>query len=665
MDLHTANLTIAVALGAGVLAQALARVVRLPAIVLLLALGVALGPVGLGWVRPESLGEGLFALVDFGVAIILFEGGLNLQWARLRQQERTIRYLITVGAVVTLAGAGLATHHLLGWNWRMALLFGSLVVVTGPTVVTPLLRDLRLQPRIKTILEGEGVLIDPVGVILAALVLQLALASDQTAAATAGLIAGLKSFGFGLAAGAAGGLVFSQILRWRWLVPHGFENILTLGFVLLMFHASDHFVPQSGILAVTVAGVVMGARPSHMDREIREFKDQLTLLVVALLFVLLSADISIEDIRALGRPGFIVVGVLILVVRPIGVWLSTLGSDLGGRERFFIAWLAPRGIVAAAVSSLTADSMTRDGMEGGDAIRGMVFLTIAITVVLAGLTARPMASLLRLRLPARNRMAILGAHDLALRLGRLLREAGVPVSFLDSDPLRCRKAELEGFPVVFGDALEEQTMTRAQFDMVETVIGFTANEHLNFLFAKHARDFFRVPRAMVALSLDRHERKPQHVEKMDVMALFEGPHDVDRWEVWSRHNAVEEQWFRFDPPKGSPAKSGGGETPAEVAESETTVLRDGRRPSELSLILMARRGGTVQPMARRWKWRRGDLACALLHKPEAEKARLALVGQGFVACDPPPPPGVKGKGTAPAPGPKPGTPGPAEPPSPA
>ena len=162
--------------------------------------------------------------------------------------------------------------------------------------------------------------------------------------------------------GSKGGLVFSQVLRWRWLVPHGFENILTLGFVLLMFHASDHFVPQSGILAVTVAGVVMGARPSHVDREIREFKDQLTLLVVALLFVLLSADISIEDIRALGRPGFIVVGVLILGVRPIGVWLSTLGSDLGGRERFFIAWLAPRGIVAGAVSSLTADSMTRAGV---------------------------------------------------------------------------------------------------------------------------------------------------------------------------------------------------------------------------------------------------------------------------------------------------------------
>jgi len=616
MDAHYANLAVALALVAGVFVQCVSRTIRFPAIVGLLALGVGLGPDGLGWVRPGALGQGLYGLVDFGVAIILFEGGLNLQWRQIRQQERTIRRLITVGAVVTLAGGAAAAHFLAEIPWKTALLFGSLVVVTGPTVVTPLLRDMRLQPRLKTILEAEGVLIDPVGVVLAVLTLQFVSAPTATTALQ-GVVTGLSSFGFGLVAGLAAGFLLSQMLRWRWLIPAGFEGIFTLGAAVALLPACDLVVGQSGILAVVVAGMVVGNRPLPGERELREFKDQLTLLMVAMLFVLLAANVRLDDVRALGRPGLLVVGVLIFAVRPLGVMLSTLGSDLPLRDRFFISWVAPRGIVAAAVASLTALNMREREMEGGDQLRALVFLTIASTVLLAGLTARPMASLLRLRLPRRNRVAILGADWLPRKLAGVFREHNVPVVLLDTDPTRCREAEQEGFAVVFGDALQERTLMRAQFELVEFAIGLTGNEHLNRRFARAAHELFRVPRTLVAQGVGRTDDPQNRVVPHAPEPLFERAHDVERWDVRVRQQAVETVRLVYQPPKTPP--------PAPE-QSDTQRLVGG---TDNHLFLAVRRSDKLQPMFHAWKPRGGDVAIALLYRPHLPAALDWLAAQGW------------------------------------
>ncbi|HEX6209952.1 MAG TPA: cation:proton antiporter, partial [Methylomirabilota bacterium] len=297
-------LTVALALAAGVLIQCVARTIRVPAIILLLAAGVVVGPTVLGWVRPAELGNGLFLLVDFGVAVILFEGALNLERGRLRREERAIRRLITWGALVTLAGAALAAWYWMGWPWPRAALFGSLVVVTGPTVVGPLVRDLRLRPRLQTVLEAEGVLIDPIGAILAVLVLQLTLSPNALVVASEGWDLLLR-FVVGLSVGVIGGLTIAGLLRLPQFV-HGLENVLTLALVMLLFFLAENVVSQSGLLAVTSAGLVVGNLGSAVDEDLREFKDQLTVLMIGAIFILLAADIGLRDVMALGWPGLVV-----------------------------------------------------------------------------------------------------------------------------------------------------------------------------------------------------------------------------------------------------------------------------------------------------------------------------------------------------------------------
>jgi NhaP-type Na+/H+ or K+/H+ antiporter len=624
----------ALALGAGILAQSLARQIRLPAIVLLLAAGVALGPDGLGWIDPHVLGEGLFGLIDIGVAVILFEGGLNLEASRLRRQEGPIRRLLTLGALVTLAGATLAVRALLGWPWSLAVLFGSLVVVTGPTVVSPLVRELRLRPELRTVIEAEGVLIDPIGAILAVVLLQIVLvpAPDTIMSGLAGLIGRLA---FGTVAGAFGGFALGGLLRVRGLVPQGLENVFSLATVVLLFVVSDRVLSHSGILAVTVAGVVVGNLGTPVDRDLREFKDQLTVMLVGLLFVLLAAGIHLEDVRALGGAGALVIVALVLIVRPIGVWIATRGSALTTAEKVMVAWMGPRGIVAAAIATLTAETLEVQNMPGGPELRALVFLTIGATVLLVGLTALPLATLLKLRLPSRDRIAILGAQGLGLALGEELKRAGVPVVFLDSDPRHCREAEEAGFAVVFGDALSERTLQRAQIDLVGLAIGATPNDHLNSLFVTQARDLFRVPRGAVAVNNLPSEKAPQPLSRQAGDILFGAPTDLERWDVRWRHRDVSIEPFLFQPVRPSEVTTDAGERPSGQVASA------GER-TDRAVLLAFRRGRRTLPMTSDVEPREGDQGVVALYAPERDKAvdQLAALGwQPGRASEPTPSPG--------------------------
>ncbi len=651
MSTPHAGLTLAVALAAGVLAQSVARKLRIPGIVLLLALGALLGPEALGWVDSRSLGIGLFGLVDFAVAVILFEGGLNLEASRLRHQELPIRQLVTLGALTTLLGATVAVRVLLEWPWALCFLFGSLVVVTGPTVVTPLLRDLRLRPRTQTVLEAEGVLIDPIGAILAILVLNLALVPAAETFASEVLDLMLR-LGFGISAGLVGGFLIGWLLRFPVLVPQGYENIVTLASVFLIFQGSDLIVSQSGILAVTVAGVVVGNLKTPVDRDLREFKDQLTVLLVGLLFILLAADVAWTDVRALGWQAAGVIAALVLVVRPLNVWLSTLGSDLSVKERAFIGWIAPRGIVAAAIASLTAAALEDKQVPGGPQLQALVFLTIAGTVVLAGVTARPLASLLGLRLPRRDRVAILGAQGLGLALGAELQKGGVPVVFLDSDPKRCRQAEEQGFPVVFGDALQERTLLRAHIGLVGTAIGITHNDHLNSLFIGQARTLFEVPKGLVAIDALDKKDIPEHVKLHHGEVLFEGPHDSERWDVRLRHGDVSIEHFLFHPPP-KPKEEPKPETAEEAKAKEDTGVgpveedrkedaeppppapakplagKPGKSVGERFVILTVTRGEQIAPMTMGYEAKEGDRASVAVYAPEREEAYRLLTEMGW------------------------------------
>ena len=610
----------ALALGAGVLALALARHLSLPSIVPLLATGVALGPDGLGWINPDVLGEGLVGLVMLAVAVILFEGALNLDLRRLRREARSIRMLVTAGAMVTACGGALAAHHGMGWDWPRSILFGTLVIVTGPTVVRPILRNVRLSPRVSTVLEAEGVLIDPIGAIIAAVALQVVLGAEETGT----LSLGLSHLGLGLG--------FGAVARPRRRRRHrraaaaaargagGPRERVHPGPGAGALRAVRGPGPDSGILAVTLAGVVVGNANTRVGRELREFQDHLTLALIALLFVLLAADVRVADVVALGWPGLVTVGALVVLVRPANVLVSTFGTDLRLREKAFLSWVAPRGIVAAAVASIFATSLDAHQLPGGAELRALVFLTIAVTVLVQGGSAPLVARLLGVRAPPREGIVILGAEDFGLALGELLREEGLTVGFVDSSPGHCRAAQERDFPVVFGNALQESVLARARLGEARAVLGLTPNDEVNSLFAREARDDFDVPETFAAINRVTKGMTPALLEKRGSYMLFDAEKDVERWNVRFRHGIARIDRFHWvGPPEDEPGD--------EEQESSSEAPRSAKA-LEPYVILAIERGGRWLLMHTGLSPRSGDLAVVAIHVPEAAEAqtRLALLG---------------------------------------
>jgi len=622
---------LALALGAGVVAQALARHLRLPSIVPLLATGVLLGPDGLGWIAPEALGEGLVGLVVLGVAVILFEGGMNLELRRLQREARSIRMLVTYGALVTAAGGTLAAHYGMGWDWSRSILFGTLVIVTGPTVVRPILRNVPLSPRLATVIEAEGVFIDPIGAIVAAVALQLVIGAAEADALSFGIRDLGTRLGFGAVAGLAGGAVLGGLLRLPRVVPEGLENVVTLGLVLVLFVLCEQQIADSGILAVTLAGVVVGNAGTRVSRELREFQDNLTLILLALLFVLLAADVRVRDVLDLGWPGLLTVGALVFAVRPACVLVSTMGSGMSWREKAFLSWIAPRGIVAAGVASIFATVMDAHGVAGGGALRDLVFLTIAVTVLVQGGTAPLVARALGVRAPDRESVAILGAEEFSLALGEVLRDGGVPVTFLDANPGHTRAAQERKFPVVYGNALQETVLARARLDQARAVVGLSPNDEVNSLFAREAADEFDVPETYVAINrVVGGTLTPALLEKQGSRVVFDGPKDVERWNVRFRHGAARVERFHW---VGLPEEDEAGEEAAAEAGKAEAPLRT-KEPADPFVILAVARGATLQVMHPAFAPRAGDVASVAVHVPEAREAHDQLARRGWAPGEP-------------------------------
>jgi NhaP-type Na+/H+ or K+/H+ antiporter len=523
------TLSFALAMAIGMLCQGIARHLSIPGIVVLLAAGVLLGPDVANVIRPGAMGSALPAVVGFSVAIILFEGGLNLKLEVLRGQARPIRRMVLWGAVITAIGATSAARLILGWSWQMSFLFGTLVIVTGPTVITPLLRRIRPEHDISTILEAEGIFIDAVGATIAIVALEVVLARFSTVALGGGLLSIALRLGVGLLVGLSGGLLLALLLRWRRAVPEGIENVLVLSFAVVMFAISNALVPESGITAAIVGGMALGNVRSRALAELVSFKEQLTVLLIATLFVLLAADVRLGDVAALGWPGLAMVAVLMFVVRPVQVLICTHRSGLSWRKKMFLSWLAPRGIVAAAVSSLFALELERAGFEGGTQLEAMVFLVIACTVTVQGLSGNMVARLLDVRRTGRSGYLILGANPLAILLGKTLRAQGVRVTLVDTNAEDCRHAERAGLEVLNGNGLQEETLVRAQADSREACIAITPNESINYLFAQEIRRHFSGAEVHVALQATEGGVSAEMADAIGARVLFGGERDVYWW----------------------------------------------------------------------------------------------------------------------------------------
>ena len=528
MNLEDPAFTFGIALAGGMAAQVFAQHLRVPGIVVLLLVGVLLGPDVANLVRPGTLGPSLQVIVAISVAVILFEGGLHLNLHRLRNEALVIRRLVTIGALVTALGGVLTGRYVMEWPWQVAIPFGTLVIVTGPTVITPLLRRIRIQRNVQTILEAEGVLIDPIGAIVAVVALEVVLAQELPVAAR-GLLGIPTRLLTGLGVGAIGGVIIGRLLASEKAVPQRFASVTTLALLLAVYAVAEAVIPESGIMAAPIAGMAVGNMPSRPSKELKEFKEQITVLLVGLLFVLLAADVRIAEVTGLGWRGLITAGLLMAVVRPLDVAVSTAGSQLTLRERGFLAWLGPRGIVAAAIASLFAQVLTADGIPQGRDLQAMVFLVIAATVVVQGLGGSLVADLLGVGRPSNRGYVIAGANPLARELARALRSAGHDVVMVETDAAEVAAAQREGLPVLLGNALDEEVLEQGDVAARRGVIGLIRNEGVSLLVAEKALRDFRVGAAYIAVRPDATAVPMDRLRTLGVRVLFGTEIDIAYW----------------------------------------------------------------------------------------------------------------------------------------
>lgn len=589
---------------------------EVPSIALLLVGGFLLGPDVSGVIRPESLGPALDIVVGVSVAVILFEGGLNLNIVRLRNEAVVLRKLVTWGLLITGVGGTLTAVWIMDWDWQAAAPFGAIVVVTGPTVITPLMRRIKVDRNLSTILEGEGVFLDAIGAILAVVVVQIIL-TTTTREAAFGLLGLPQRLLLGLGLGLAGGMAIGTLLRREWIVPRGLENILTLSLVLVLFEVSEVILEETGIMTVAVAGIVVGNMETRIGDELKEFKEQLTILLIGLLFILLAADIRIADMVALGWPGLLTVGILILIVRPLGVGISTAGSNLSTRQRLFLCWIAPRGIVAAAVASQFADWFAEAGVQGAGQLQALVFLVIAITVMIQGGMAGVVADALGVRRSKEMGYALVGANPVGRALARALRAAGEPVVLVDSSASESQAAERAGLQVVFGNAAEERTLRRAELDLRRGLITVTENEAVNLLVANRAARLFRLPPVAVALNRRYGEVEIGQVHEEGSEVLFGEPVDLEFWNHELLHGSVDISAWEYR-----------GEGPRE-ALPEFTQSGDRSSRSVRLLPLVRSRGGTAGPVTDRCIFRPGDVVYYAYRYRDAAEIGRWLVEHGW------------------------------------
>ncbi|WP_323752158.1 sodium:proton antiporter [Marinobacter sp.] len=463
--------------------------VRMPAILFLLAGGIIAGPV-LGFLQPEEVfGDLLFPVISLAVAIILFEGSLTLRYDEIKGHGKMVRNLVPVGSIVTCAIGTLAARWILGVSWEVALLFGAISVVTGPTVIAPLLRAVRPTAKLSNILRWEGIIIDPVGALLAVLVFEGIVSWGQGNVFGHSLYIFGKTLVVGFLIGAIAGYLNGQALRKHWL-PEYLHNAGTLTFMLGVYAISNEIAHESGLLTVTVMGIWMANMKRVPIDSILEFKESLSVLLISALFIILAARVEFSAIIDLGWGLVAVLACLMFIARPISIFLSGIGTSVSMREKLYLSWIAPRGIVAAAVSALFAFQLERLGYEGAEALVPLVFMLIIATVTLQSLTARPIAQLLGVKEPPAHGFLILGANPIARLIAQSLKKHEIPVMLSDTNWENVRQSRMENLPVYFGNPASEHAATHMDLTGIGNLLILSPYKQMNSSATYHFMDWF-------------------------------------------------------------------------------------------------------------------------------------------------------------------------------
>lgn len=484
-----------VVLTVGTAAQILAERLQIPATGPLLVAGLALGPDALGVVVPDLLGDLLRVVVRAAVAVCVFEGGLLLDVGELRRTSRAVAGLVTAGLAITTALAGAAAHVVVGWSWELSLLFGAIVSVTGPTVITPIMQKVRVNSRVRATLESESVIADPLGVILAALVFTAILSPGGVGHAV-GSAAGTLGVGVAVGAVVAGAVWLAA--GYFHLLPAKYARLAILGAALVAYTAAELAAHEAGVLAAAVAGIAIGSLDIPHKQHVEEFKGDVASIAVSAVFILLAASLGLGDLTALGWRGAAVVALLMAVVRPATVFLSTWGSELRAKEKLFVALLGPRGIVAASVATFFGLELVDAGYPEGRRLVALVFGVVIATVLVEGSAAGWLAR--RLNVMAKG-IVIVGADEAGRLLAEALATSGESVSLVDTDSEKCAIAvDSRDVRVICGDGTDASVLRRAGAADAKCLVASTPSDKANLLVCQVARTEFAVPRLVARAS---------------------------------------------------------------------------------------------------------------------------------------------------------------------
>lgn len=488
----------------GIVAQWVAWRLKLPAILPLILIGLIVGPLATLytedggkliepiWNGEKGLfpGDGLYYFVSLAIAVILFEGGLTLKRAEIKNVGPVITKLITLGSLVTFLAAGLAAHFIFGLSWQISFLFSALIIVTGPTVITPILRNIPLKKDISTILKWEGILIDPIGALAAVLVFEFISVGGGDGYTMTALIefGKILLFGFTFGFTFAHGLAFAIKKNF---IPHYLLNVVSLSVVLLVFVESEIFAHESGLLAVVVMGMVMGNMDLPNRKELLYFKESLSVLLISILFILLSANINISDLELIltwKTAGLF--AVIVFLIRPLGVFLSSAGSNLLLKEKLFISWVGPRGIVAAGIASLFGSKLLSNGVPGAEYITPLVFMIVLGTVLLNATTARLFAKAVKVFLNKSEGILIIGASKVSRLIASYLQKNNRHVVLIDNNETNVNKAAKLGLEAFAANIYADTLSDFIELSDVGYLMALTGNSEINtYAINKFQKDF--------------------------------------------------------------------------------------------------------------------------------------------------------------------------------
>lgn len=464
----------------GVGSQWIAWRLRMPAIVLMLVAGILIGPV-LGIFDPaRDIGPLMGPMISIAVAIILFEGGLSLNFHTLQDAVGGVRRLVYIGAPLGWLMSALSLHYVAGLSWSSSAVFGGIMIVTGPTVIAPLLRTARLSRRPATLLQWEAILNDPIGALAAVLAFEVVIALNTATTASEAMLELLIGAAVATAAGVAAGIGLSRAFKRGW-VPEYMKVPVLFALLLGVFAASDSVLHESGLLAVTIMGIVIANSKLPSYEEMRRFKEHATVLLVSGVFILLAAGLDVEALSNLDWRAAVFVAVVVLVARPATVFISLIGSGIPFREKLLVALTGPRGVVLVAVAGLFGERLLSLGFEDAALIAPLAFALVAVTVVVNGFTLAPFARLLGLTGADTPGVVIIGGSDWTTQLAEVLKKVDIPVLMTDPNFIRLRKARAAGIDTFSGDILSEAAEQRVELVSYATLIAATENDAYNTL----------------------------------------------------------------------------------------------------------------------------------------------------------------------------------------